>query len=929
MRSRLWVALVVLLVVVVALVSVVRVPQGVGAFHRGSYLAPGLRLRLPFARVEPYPAGEQTLATGFEVTSREGARRRFELTLRYRWEASRLEARPLAPDSLATAIGEAARRFDGQHSAPELGPRLRAELSDLLRDLPVTVIRAELSYPEQALEALAAAAAPTGMKTVFIGLDGLDWALLDRLIAEGRCPTLARMKREGAWAELVSHQPVLSPLIWTSIATGRLPDEHGILDFVVRDPTTGKDTPITTQFRKVHTLWNVLSFLQERVHVVNWWATYPAEPINGVLVSERVFYQLFGIRPQLDDPANVYPPSELQEVLRLVTAANDIGYEEIRRYAKITREEYDAEIAAAMRAENPYDNRVNHLRQIVAVTRSVFAIARWLVEEQPADLLALYVEGTDTAGHRFAHYLPPKLPWVDEQGFDRYQDTMAGYYEACDAELGELMRLAPADTTWIVAADHGFFTGAARPRFQPDDFTVGAAMWHRMVGAFLASGPNVRPGRLTNADIYDLCRTLLWLEGAPISRALQGRELTELMRPGWVSAHPPRYVDSYDDLPKTWILPQGPSQGRRGIDEARLKELESLGYLSPGGGSAARPTPVASTPPPAAQPSQLTAKPTEKYNLGSMAQRRGDYGAAERHYLEALEMQPDFAMAMLNLATVYRLQGQHEKALLWYGRAIERNDTVVPARALVDFVRSAEAAGRLDRALPALEALRSRWGTTASYEAARGLALRLLGRTTEAVAAFRTALDRDPAEPAATEEMLSLASQGHAVNVDGVLQKHYAAIQGDLSRLNDFAVICMRNRRPEWAERSLQRVLESDPTSAGVLGNLAAALQMQGKTDEAAEMLARAVAARPDDGSLHFNYGAVLASLGREAEALQQFDAALAAGVNGPRVFAGKAKMLVRLGRIAEARTTLGEGSRRHPADRELAELLAILNQGG
>ena len=97
-----------------------------------------------------------------------------------------------------------------------------------------------------------------------IGLDGLDWGLLDRLIAEGRCPTFARMKRDGAWGDIVSHQPVLSPLIWTSIATGRRPEVHGVLDFVVTDPATGEDVPITNQFRQVHAFWNILSAIGRR-----------------------------------------------------------------------------------------------------------------------------------------------------------------------------------------------------------------------------------------------------------------------------------------------------------------------------------------------------------------------------------------------------------------------------------------------------------------------------------------------------------------------------------------------------------------------------------------------------------------------------------------------------------------------------------------
>ncbi len=906
--------------------SVVHVEEGAGAWCAGRYLAPGWHLRPPLARVVPYPAGELAAAAKGSVTSREGASYEFTVRLRYRWDPERLARRPLDPAAVPEAIGERLAALDGRFSGEGIGESVRAALRAALAELPFEVVTLEATYPGEAFEKLRAAARPTGERVVFVGLDGLDWVLLDRLIREGRCPTFARMKRQGAWAELISHEPVLSPLIWTSIATGRRPEVHGILDFVVKDPETGRDVPITNQFRKVPAFWNVLSAVGLDVDVIDWWATYPAEPVRGVMVSERMFYQLFGIQPDRKDPANVYPPELLERILPLVVDAEDIGYDEVARFAAISREEFETAARETGTAENPFGNRINHLRKILATTRSVFAVARWVLEHRPADLTALYVEGTDTVGHRFAHFLPPKLSWVSEGDYRRYHDTMARYYEEVDRLLGELMAAAPPDTTWIVSADHGFFTGAARPSVPPDDFTSGAPQWHRMVGAFLAVGPHVRRGKIPHLDIYDLCRTLLWLEGAPISRRLEGRVATELMEPAWVAAHPPVEVPSYDGFPRTWER-----KGAAGaLDEARVKELVALGYLSPGGegrphrGGAAAPTPG----PGGAAPESaggLEAKATELYNRGKLALLRGDLDEAERDFKGALEQLPTFAFAMTNLAEVERRRGNFEEALRWYTRALETGSPRLPGRVLADFVETARRAGRLERALGALDLLGPPFRGTPAWHAARGLALEKLGRMDEAEAAYRKALAGDPGQAVATGGMLRLARAGRPIDVDRLLAAHLRAVRGDLKRLNDFAVVCLNEGRPRWAEKALRRLLASDPTNFGVLSNLAAALQMQGRTAEAAEIFSRAVTSHPDNARLRYNYGAALAALGRWEEARTQLEKARELGLSGPRVYAALAKVQFRLGDLEAVRRTLEEGLRKNPGDRELGELLRAL----
>src|SRR5262245_10302880 len=60
-------------------------------------------------------------------------------------------------------------------------------------------------------------------RVILLGFDSCDGDLVDELIRRGKLPNFARLRREGAYGLLESTQPLLSPIIWTSIATGMPP----------------------------------------------------------------------------------------------------------------------------------------------------------------------------------------------------------------------------------------------------------------------------------------------------------------------------------------------------------------------------------------------------------------------------------------------------------------------------------------------------------------------------------------------------------------------------------------------------------------------------------------------------------------------------------------------------------------------------------
>ena len=73
-------------------------------------------------------------------------------------------------------------------------------------------------------------------KILLVGWDSADWRLINPLLDAGMMPALSGVIERGAMGNLAAVEPVLSPLIWTSLATGKLPHKHGVLGFVEPDP---------------------------------------------------------------------------------------------------------------------------------------------------------------------------------------------------------------------------------------------------------------------------------------------------------------------------------------------------------------------------------------------------------------------------------------------------------------------------------------------------------------------------------------------------------------------------------------------------------------------------------------------------------------------------------------------------------------------
>jgi predicted AlkP superfamily phosphohydrolase/phosphomutase/tetratricopeptide (TPR) repeat protein len=479
----------------------------------------------------------------------------------------------------------------------------------------------------------APASALSGRRVILIGWDGADWELLDSLTAEGRMPNLARLEAEGRTAELESYPPTVSPMVWTTIATGAEPSDHGVLDFFEIEPKSGKYVPVSAESREVPSYWDVASARGQKVGVVNFWATFPAEEVRGFFVSDRACPALVDPDPaQL--PSAVYPPAYADGVRALLDSHPLPGGEVLARFGDFSGAE-EKGTSAGMTA------------RLLRNTRVVQETAEKLYDRERPQSLAVYFLGTDEISHLFGEDAAPKLPCVPEDLFRRYREVVPRYYAWMDRLLGRWMRRAREDgAALILVSDHGFKWGPRRSCGGNPLERRSAVYSHRPEGIAAAWGAGVLHGAgRSRASVFDVAPTVSALLRLPVDRREPGRARTE-----WFSGvSAPAAADLWKGMPAARLLPP--------IDAGKTDEyaqrLANLGYLA-----GSLPTAVAA--PGGTRPGKTE---TGYLNLGAWHNSKGEWEAAVADFRGSLRVRPGYPPAEVNLVGGLLRLGRKAEAL--------------------------------------------------------------------------------------------------------------------------------------------------------------------------------------------------------------------------------------------------------------------------
>lgn len=404
---------------------------------------------------------------------------------------------------------------------------------------------------------------PERPKIFVIGLDGASWNLMNPLLSEGKLPNIKRLMDRGAYGPLQSLTPTKSPILWTSIATGKTPVKHGIGSFTAEKD--GKTIPVSGTQRITKAFWNILTDYGITVGVVNWWVTWPAEEVNGFMVSDRFREKKVRDRKDLTFPSDL--AMHLPEV-RMSEKQFAAERQQLGLPANIHPEA----------SSNVIDELAGQYKGYWVQDKEIHEASRYLLANRKVEVFAVVYRIVDVSSHLFWTSIDPKLieemrakSSLSAEDLARmdaaFLQILAPIYMYADKMVGDFLEHADSNTNIIVCSDHGFKFEQGRYGHSNMDTPPD--------GIVILSGPMFRPGvQLKSASLLDITPTLLYMEGVPLGRDMDGKPLFAAFHPEYVKTHPPRIVASLD---KGFRQKGEPVSSE--MDEDMLQDLKALGYI--------------------------------------------------------------------------------------------------------------------------------------------------------------------------------------------------------------------------------------------------------------------------------------------------------------------------------------------------------------
>ncbi|MGK0364247.1 MAG: putative AlkP superfamily phosphohydrolase/phosphomutase/tetratricopeptide (TPR) repeat protein [Saprospiraceae bacterium] len=411
-------------------------------------------------------------------------------------------------------------------------------------------------------------------KILLIGWDGADWKYLMPLIDKGLMPNLEKLINGGSMGRLATLDPPLSPTLWTSIATGKRPYQHGIHGFTEPDPSGEGIRPMYITNRKCKAIWNILTQHKMKNHVVGWWPSHPAEPINGTMVS-NLYQRASG---GLNDPwpmlkGTVHPAEKSELFAKLRVHPHELTGNHLQPFVEKMEQ-----------IDQTQDKRLMSIAKVLADCSTIHSAATYIMDNEEWDFMGVYYDAIDHFCHGFMKYHPPRRPHIPMRDYELYNDVVNAGCRYHDMMLGRMMEMVDDDTTIILVSDHGFHPDHNRPTAIPKE-PAGPAIEHSPYGIIVMNGPGIKKDdTIFGASLLDITPTILALYGMPVAEDMDGKVLINAFE------NPPeiKTIKSWEN-----IKGEDGSHAKDTVineDDARaeLQQLIELGYIAdPGENGAA------------------------------------------------------------------------------------------------------------------------------------------------------------------------------------------------------------------------------------------------------------------------------------------------------------------------------------------------------
>lgn len=431
-------------------------------------------------------------------------------------------------------------------------------------------------------------ARPTGHETggtelILLGVDGATFHVMDGLASEGVLPNLSRLRREGVSGTMESERPLRSPPIWTTLATGRMREDHGIESFFVERPD-GAKIPVTTQMRTARPFWDIFSAQGISTGVVAWWPSWPADAIeNGFVIADRAWPIRFSpnavpygsrrdSQGRVDDwdfARRTWPEELWGEFEPYILTEEGVMNED---YSQVL-----------FGGRFPIEQEMWNAFWVFAKDHTFVRSGTHFLATRRPRVFALYLQGVDVLSHYYWHYRAEEGFRIAEPKRKIYGEVLERYYQYVDHVVGGLLEAAGEGVAIMVVSDHGFQTfDDLKVRWERGETVEhgggkgGYPFWHNTGGVFMAAGPGFASGvTLEKASIYDVMPTLLHRMGLPVAGDMPGRVIDEAFAPDFMERNPPRTVETWETGEAVEVGPLDASP----VDGAIMEKLRSLGYV--------------------------------------------------------------------------------------------------------------------------------------------------------------------------------------------------------------------------------------------------------------------------------------------------------------------------------------------------------------
>jgi predicted AlkP superfamily phosphohydrolase/phosphomutase len=261
-------------------------------------------------------------------------------------------------------------------------------------------------------------------RVIVYGIDGVSPDLLFEKWQDD-LPNIKKLMQEGCYARLNSTIPPVTIIAWSAFASGKDASEIGAFSYTYQDRKTGKNKLISSDNVKADRIWDILGKHNKKSIVLNVPLTYPAKPINGIMVSDF-------LTPSIESDCTF--PAEIKE-----------------RIKKLGSTEYFFDVAGV--ASHKGLDAEELIKRTYQMTDMQLSLLKDMIKNERWDFLMQVFIGTDRLQHMlWRHFDSTHREFIKDS---KFKDELKNYYKYLDKHLGEILSMIDDDTVVIVSSDHG------------------------------------------------------------------------------------------------------------------------------------------------------------------------------------------------------------------------------------------------------------------------------------------------------------------------------------------------------------------------------------------------------------------------------------------------------------------------------------------